>query len=97
MDRSCRELKTEIEGLQGELSRSQAVLQKDFQAWHQVALAEARAAASTGGGGGVARASTSSTSSRPGVKQTAPLARTRAMAGSGTAALRDGTNVVDLS
>jgi len=48
---SLRELKTEIEGLQDELKRSQAGLQRDFQRWHDAAMAEARGARSGGGMG----------------------------------------------
>ena len=50
-----KELKAEIEGLQEALKRSQALLQRDFQRWHEPALAEARKRAGGGGGGGSAR------------------------------------------
>ena len=85
---SLRELKSEIEGLQGELSRSQAVLQRDFQAWHQRALAEARG----GGARADAGAAPMRTTSKP---QKEPAATARR--GGGGGALRDGTNVIDLS
>ena len=52
---SLKELKAEIEGLQEALKRSQALLQRDFQRWHEPALAEARKRAGGGGGGGSAR------------------------------------------
>ena len=48
---TLRELKAEIEGLQEELRRSQAGLTKDFQRWHEPAVAEAKARLAAASGG----------------------------------------------
>jgi kinesin family protein 6/9 len=92
---SLRELKAEIEGLQTELQRSQTGMQRDFQAWHTPALAEARAAAARGGRGRGGEAPATKGHARS--LQAAHGETTRPASCRAPAPLRDGTNVVDLT
>ena len=60
---SLKELKSEIEGLQEELQRSQATLQRDFDKWHVAARAEADG---SGRAGAAAKRGRGATSKQPG-------------------------------